>query len=232
MPWVRELHLQASTYATRLLFPAIASSDQPVDRLQPGQFVDSPSQEFRYCVRLQPKGHPLLTWWGSQTGTVIFDDDVGIPALFQAVRHPGEPPRWGRSPWMSLTPAELPTLRPGTRMARGHVVIAGLGLGHQLIEVSRRLQVKRVTLVERSQELVDWLLPVIRPYLRKPLKVIVGDAYTVIPTLRADVALVDIFPRYGGAQQKLDAIKRQTKGIRKFWAWGSSEMSGRKLAER
>jgi len=117
-------------------------------------------------------------------------------------------------------------------MARGHVVIAGLGLGHQLIEVSRRLQVKRVTLVERSQELVDWLLPVIRPYLRKPLKVIVGDAYTVIPTLRADVALIDIFPRYGGAQQKLDAIKRQTKGIRKFWAWGSSEMSGRKLAER
>jgi len=117
-------------------------------------------------------------------------------------------------------------------MARGHVVIAGLGLGHQLIEVTRRLQVKRVTLVERSQELVDWLLPVVRPHLRKPVRVIVGDAYTIIPTLRADIALVDIFPGYGGAQQKIDAIARKTKGIRKFWGWGTSEMSGRKLSER
>ena len=50
-----------------------------------------------------------------------------------------------------------------------------LGLGHQLIEVSKRLQVKRIVLVELDQELVDWILPVIRPHVKKPLEVVVGD---------------------------------------------------------
>lgn len=232
MKWERQLNIQAATYEIRPLFPAIAASDQPVETLEPGQFIDSPTAQFRYCVRLQRRGTPLLTWWGSQTGTVIFDGDVGIPALFQKVTAADGQRRWGASPWMSLTPAELLTLRPGTRMARGHVVVAGLGLGHQLIEVSRRLQVKRITLVEVNQELVDWLLPTIRRHMKKPVKVIVDDAYKAIPKLKADIALIDIFPGYGGAQAKIDALARRSPKIKKFWGWGTSEMSGRMLTDR
>ncbi len=229
--WAPELNFHASSYRVLELWPGIVASDLPVDQLEPGQFVDSPSQKFRYCVRLQRRGRPLLTWWGDQVGTVVFDGDVIIPALYEARPDPlpGEP-RWNPAPWMSLTPAELMTLRPGTRLAKGHTVIAGLGLGHQLIEVSKRLQVKRITIVELDQELVDWILPVIRPHVRKRLDVVVGDAYQAIPQLKADVALIDIFPGYGDGFRRVAELQRASPAIKKFWGWGTSEMTG--LAQR
>lgn len=225
--WSPQLNFRADTYRVHQLFDAVVPSGMDVDALEPTMFVDSPGGSFRYCVRLQRRGHPLLTWWGDQVGTVVFDGDVIIPALYQA-RTEDEPGRgrWRESPWMSLTPAELMTLRPGTRMAKGRVVVAGLGLGHQLIEVSKRLQVKRVILVERNRELVDWLLPVVRKHVRKPLEVVVGDAYAEIPKLKADVALIDIFPRYGEGHQGVARLKAASPKIKKFWGWGTSEITG------
>lgn len=228
--WAPELNFVASTYTVHELFPGVAPSDAKVGELGPNQYVDSPGKEFRYCVRLHRAGRPLLTWWGSQVGTVIFDGDVPIPALFQArpqdERAGG---RWNESPWMSLTPAEILTLRPGTRMAKGRVIVGGLGLGHQLIGVAKRLQVKQITLVELSRELVDWLMPQIQPHIKKPLDVIIGDAYEVIPKLRADVALVDIFPGYGNNQARVDELAARSPHVKRFWGWGTSEMSGRAL---
>jgi hypothetical protein len=227
LAWKPELNIQGATYKVLELWPGLAASDAPVDALEPGQFVDSPSRRFRYCVRLHRAGQTLLTWWGAQVGTVLFDTDVIIPALYQA-RGPTDPGNgdWCETPWMSLTPAELLTLRPGTRLARGRTIVAGLGLGHQLIEVSRRMQVKRVVLVELDQELVDWILPRITPYLKKPLAVHVGDAYAIIPTLQADVALIDIFPGYGDGFARVAELARRSPKIKKFWGWGTSEMTG------
>jgi hypothetical protein len=227
--WKPQLNFVASTYKVLELFPGVVASDQPVHLLEPGMFVDSPQRTFRYCVRLHRRGRPLLTWWGDQVGTVIFDGDVIIPALYEA--RPEEErgdEHWNEAPWMSLTPAELMTLRPGTRMAKGKVVIAGLGLGHQLIEVSKRLQVKRIVLVERNAELVEWILPVVRPHVRKPLEVVIGDAYEAIPRITADVALIDIFPGYGDGHRRVAELARSSPGIKKFWGWGTSEMSGLK----
>lgn len=230
--WEPKLNFHGDSYQVLELFPGVVASDADVDLLQPGQFVDSPGGRFRYCVRLHRAGRPLLTWWGPEVGTVIFDSDVIIPALYQA-REPDDPApgRWNEAPWMSLTPAEIMTLRPGTRLAKGKVVIAGLGLGHQLIEVSKRLQVKRIVVVELDQELVDWILPAIRPHVRKPLEVIVGDAYDVIPKLTADVALIDIFPGYGDGFRRVAELAKQSPGIKKFWGWGTSEMTGLRQRE-
>jgi hypothetical protein len=225
--WRPQLNFKAETYRVLQLFEGVVPSDAPVSALEPGMYVDSPRGSFRYCTRLQRRGRPLLTWWGDQVGTVVFDGDVIIPALFEA-RSEDEPgtDKWRDTPWMSLTPAELMTLRPGTRMAKGRVVVAGLGLGHQLIEVSKRLQVKRIVLVEHNAELVDWLLPVIRPLVRKPLEVVIGDAYEVIPELSADVALIDIFPGYGDGHRRVRELAARSPKIRKFWGWGTSEMTG------
>ena len=233
MPWKSELQIQGDTYRVLELWPGIVASDAPVDQLEAGQFVDSPTGKFRYCVRLHRAGQALLTWWGNQVGTVLFDKDVIIPALYQ-VRAPDEPGdgHWSETPWMSLTPAELMTLRPGTRMAKGRTLVAGLGLGHQLIEVSKRVQVKRVILVELDQELVDWILPRIRPHLKTRLDVHVGDAYEIIPKLSADVALIDIFPGYGDGFKRVDELARASPKIKKFWGWGTSEMTGRAQASR
>ena len=149
MPYTPELNLVGDTYHTLNVFPELAPSDAPVAELNPAERADSPNKEFRYCIRLHRAGQQLMTWYGNQTGTVLFDSDVHIPAIYQC--RDGEPGVWNEFPWMSLTPAEILTLREGSRLAKGRVVIAGLGLGHQLIEVSKRLTVKEIVLVERSQ---------------------------------------------------------------------------------
>lgn len=227
MPWKPELDIKGETYQVLELWPGLAASDAPVDALEPGQYADSPSGRFRYCVRLHRAGQTMLTWWGAQVGTVLFDSDVIIPALYQA-RTAGDPGTgyWSEFPWMSLTPAELLTLRPGTRLAKGRTIVAGLGLGHQLIEVSKRLQVTKVILVELDQELVDWMMPRLQPHLKKPVEVHVGDAYEIIPTLQADVALIDIFPGYGDGFARVAELARRSPKIKKFWGWGTSEMTG------
>ncbi len=222
MPYTPQLNLIGSTFSTLNVFPELAPSDAPVDQLNPAERADSPNKRFRYCIRLQRAGHPLMTWFGNQTGDVIFDSDVKIPAIYQCL--PGHPGMWNEAPWMSLTPAELMTLREGTLLAKGRVVIAGLGLGHQLIEVSKRMLVKEIVLVELSQELVDFYLPRVRPFVKKRLTVIVGDAFKVIPTLRADVALIDIFPAYGGNAAATEALAKRSPHIRKMWGWGTATL--------
>lgn len=223
MKWEPELNLVGETYRPLNVFPELAPSDARVAALNPAECADSPNKLFRYCIRLHRAGQRLMTWWGAQTGSVVFDSDVPIPAIYQCL--PGEPGVWQESPWMSLTPAELLTLREGTRLAKGRVVIGGLGLGHQLIEVSRRLQVKEVVLVELNQELVDFYLPRVRPLVKKRLTVIVGDAFEVMPTLAADVALVDIFPAYGGNEAAMQALRARCPKIKKMWGWGTATMT-------
>jgi len=92
--------------------------------------------------------------------------------------------------------------------------------------------VRRVVLVELDQELVDWIMPQIRPHMRKPVEIHVGDAYEIIPTLRADVALIDIFPGYGDGFQRVAELARRSPKIKKFWGWGTSEMTGRAQPDR
>lgn len=221
--WQPELNITGASYKTLNIFPEVRPSDREVYDLRPGEFADSPNKEFRYAVKLHRRSHPLTTWWGPNLGTVVFDDDVEIPILFQR-KEGGEPGEWNVYPWMSLTPGEILTLRVGTKLAKGHVVIGGLGLGHQLIEVSKRNAVKEITLVELSQELVDWYLPQVVPHLGgKKLNVHVGNAFEIIPTLKADVGLLDMFPRYGENHAPTKQLARKSKGIKKMWGWGTSE---------
>ncbi len=222
LPYAPELNILGDTYHTLNVFPELAPSDAPVDQLNPAERADSPNLQFRYCVRLHRAGRPLMTWFGDRTGDVIFDSDVCIPAIYQC--RDGEPGVWNQHPWMSLTPAEILTLREGSRLAKGKVVIAGLGLGHQLIEVSKRLAVKEIVLVELSQELVDFYLPRVRPLVKKRLTVLVGDAHQIVPTLSADVALIDIFPAYGGNEAATRELARRSPKIKKMWGWGTAAL--------
>lgn len=172
-----------------------------------------------YRERILPAGASLDTASGNKRGVVIFDGDVTIPMIFDEQRV--------SAPWMSFTPFEFFTLRPGTRLARGHTIVAGLGMGHQLVEVCRKRNVKRVTLIERDRGIVDWILPLL-DLSGTPVDVVVGNACKLLPDMKADVALVDIFPNYGG-----NRINRPDwrgwynpsvdfPGIKRTWIWGSA----------
>lgn len=171
--------------------------------------VVSPCGRWTYENKTLPSGRTLAYYSGLRRGSVSFDADVTVSALFETryVHH---------DPWMSLTPAEYVTLRPGVKLARGHTIVAGLGLGWQLSRVLERAQVERVTLVERDQSLIDWILPYVANPRNLEIEVVVGDARKVIPEMTADVALIDIFATYGG--NSFTPCPR----VGKVWCWGSA----------
>ena len=219
--WQPELNIQAASYPTVNLFAEVAASEREVDELHPGEYVDSANGQFRYALRLHRRGRPLETWSGPRLGSVIFDGDIEIPILFEREAPGGA---WKRFPWMSLTPAELLTLKPGTKLAKGRVIIAGLGLAHQLIEVGKRRAVTEITVVERSRELVELIMPramaVLAEHGRTEVRVLGGDAFKLLPKLEADIALIDTFPAYGDNRAVMAELRRRCPNIAKFWDWG------------
>ena len=230
MKWTPTLTVQAHTYTPRMVFEVTPTRKLDVNGCEPDEKVVSPSGEWLYCCKLLPRGAALATFHGSRRGTVMFDGDVQIPCLYTKTRAglywttPADRgaalacAAWEELPFMSLTPMEMLTLRVGTRLARGRTIVAGLGLGHQLIEVSHRKKIGDIVLVEKSQELVDWILPRIAPQLGRPLAdVIVGDARKVLPTLKADIALVDIFPNYGN-----NDFYAPCPDVKRVWCWGGA----------
>lgn len=220
MPWKKHLTIQASTYRPLQLFPKLAVTEVIDPNLIPRKArAISKDGQWLYCTKRLPRGATLNTAYGRQRGTVMFDGPVEIPVL----HYTGTTGFWVISPFMSFTPMEYFSLRTGTRLARGHTIVAGLGLGHQLIEVSRRKQVKSITLIEKSQALVDFMLPRVREHMRPdvPLSVVVEDVEKVISDLTGDVGLIDIYPVYNGHRSQKERISSFAFGIKKVWHWGT-----------
>lgn len=223
MPYEKELYIKAETYS---LMPPLFPDVVPIwlktnlAGITPCHYRESADGRWRYIRRLsRGRGKPMETYYGKQIGRVYFDGAVELPALWERNDRTGE---W--ETWMSLTPMEHFTLRDGTRRAKGTVVVAGLGMGYQVLQVARRVKVRKIILVEQSESLIDFILPALTPMLAdKPLEVICGDAYKVLPGLQADVALVDIFPCYGNNGDDLQRLRRTSKGIRDWWGWGTVE---------
>jgi hypothetical protein len=223
--WQKEMNIVGASYTPLKLFPEIPPTLAEPAELREGEYIDSPGGSFRYAVRLHQRGRRLLTWWGPDLGDVIFDQDIEIPILFE--RKQEEVGGWNKFPWMSLTPGEILTLRVGTKLAKGKVVIGGLGLAHQLMEVGKRRAVTEIVVVERSHELCDLILPRALPLIEKKVTVLIGDAFKVIPTLEADVALIDVYPNYGCNHEATRTLAKKCKKIKKVWGWGTSELPRR-----
>ena len=56
--------------------------------------------------------------------------------------------------WMSLSPVEIESLAPHVVRMRGHVVIAGLGMGLALYNALLRPVVRRVTVIEQDADVI------------------------------------------------------------------------------
>ena len=137
--------------------------------------IASPGGNYGYANRILPSGTSLkFSLSPSREGKVKFDGDVVIPTLFDL----GGP---FPEPWMSFTPMEVITQRPGIRRAHGTVLVGGLGLGWFLRKVHDRPEVERVILVESCGELLDWYGDDVCGRLPKVTDVICGDVLTSDP---------------------------------------------------
>jgi hypothetical protein len=232
MKFDEELNLTASSWQPRDFFPEVEPG--PEDRVGPYLFAkgeqyyaESPSGLWRYSKPTISRGTKLDTYYSNKRGTVMWDGPVVCPAVHRRP-HYGPKDLWKQTdqqPYMSMTPMEIMTLRGGTRRAKGHVIVAGLGLGYQLIDVSNRKKVNKLTLIELDQELIDWLYPRIQPHLGMEVEVVVGNAYELLPDMTADVVLLDTFKGYGGNDWERDKVRR-TGNFGFVWAWGTQHVNG------
>jgi hypothetical protein len=65
--------------------------------------------------------------------------------------------------WMSLSPVEIESLAPHVAHMRGHVVIAGLGMGLALYNALLRPAVRQITVLELDSEVIALFAAIMHP---------------------------------------------------------------------
>lgn len=205
-----ELVLQGRTYHMPPLFPVPPYPADP--ELTPPEFLlRSPQGQFAYMNRLWQRGDGIPLLQNRRSGMVVWDEDVVIPVLLDGPT---------LAVWMSLTPMEVFTLREGISLAKGTVVIGGLGMGYLLRKVCEKATVERVIVVEQSRELLDWFGAKLCATHAKVTDVICGDAFDQLGKFDSSTRyLFDIWPQYGDAREdaRFQAAKQQHRFL---WGWG------------
>jgi hypothetical protein len=230
MPYARRIYLRAASYQAwaDAAVPAAAgfrptlSAAGKYDRVDIGKFV--------LYKRLLPHIHYATTFvffrlrsqWavgsldlfrcGKPYGEVYFDGDVANPVLANR----------NLEPWMSPTPSEIMSQRPGIRAARGHVLVAGLGMGWLAGEICRKKGVRSVTVVERDQDIASFFGPGVVGPDGRPVPVRVDDFYAT-DLSGFDSVIVDIWQGCGDAgwDDDFQKVKRDLADRRvRVWGWG------------
>lgn len=100
--------------------------------------------------------------------------------------------------WMSICPLEVESQEIGVRLAKGHVVICGMGMGWAALAAAARDEVASVTVIERDPEIIALhaeldLAAQLPSEARAKLTVVEGDALEWQPEGKVDFLLADIW---------------------------------------
>jgi len=153
-------------------------------------------------------------WFGS----CVFDKPCEIPMLLD--KH--------GSVWMSLTPTEILTCRTGIETAEGQVLIGGLGMGWQALEISRKPNVQKIIVVEQDADIIQFFGTALIQHSSVPVTIVKGDFYTKARALlnQIDTVVVDIWLSNGECREDPKWLKLKSvleaKGIN-HWAWGEHD---------
>jgi hypothetical protein len=167
-----------------------------------------PLRSGRWELRVQPMGM-FPGYWSEP----VFAQD--IPNLLR-----------GRDSWMSITPLEIESQEIGIRLARGHVLIFGLGTGWAAAATAAVPSVTAVTIVEKDPELLA-LHHALDPFAQLPeearakLRLIEGDALGFVPDAPVDLLMPDIWLPLVG-EGRLDEVRRMQAnvGAAAVYFWG------------
>lgn len=222
--WAERLVLDGKTYKPESIIPeapVVSARDRIAAAKKDG--VHSPSGRFVYVHIRLPRGRPLdLYQPGDKVGKVRFTTAVNIPSLMEWKKGGHD-----ATTWMGLSPSEMMTQRNGIRKASGEVVVYGLGMGWFLAQVCAKKSVTRVTVVEREQEILDWLRPRVEAYYpqvkEKVAEWVCMDAYEYVDA-HTDAAdrrahLFDIWA--GWKEAPWDTKFQRLKAyLPRIWGWG------------
>jgi hypothetical protein len=112
---------------------------------------------------------------------------AGLPTLMR-----------GSETWMSLSPLEVESAEIGIRLARGHVLVMGLGMGWAAAATAMRDEVTAVTVIERDPDVLALhaeldLFAQLPDAARDKIRVVQGDAYGYVPDSPVDLLMPDIW---------------------------------------
>jgi hypothetical protein len=108
--------------------------------------------------------------------------------------------------WMSLSPVEIESLAPHIPHMRGHVVVAGLGMGLALYNSLLRPAVRRVTVLERDPEVIALFETIKGPKWPSPdrFAIEVVDARAWRSPEPVDYLYADIWDKLGAPEAAAD----------------------------
>jgi len=197
---------------------------QSVDILTTEHAVWSPDRKFVYVNRIFPSATRLDIAQGHKRSTVAFSTDVVIPVLMECKEDATS--NKNLKVWMSITPLEILTGRQGIRRSKGTVLMGGLGMGWSLWKIAQKKSVKKVIVVEKSDDLLNWygndLCQRISDETGTPIEVICDDVLNQMGK-HGDEAryVVDIWSSYPNEYDYLPKEwKEAIDSVSYFWGWG------------
>ena len=116
--------------------------------------------------------------------------------------------------WMTLTPVDLDTCDEAIDAAHGRVVTFGLGLGYYAYMVSEKENVEKITVIEKSENVIRLFKKYILPQFSHPEKVeiICADAFEYaeyeMPKRAFDYAFVDTWRDASDGAPMYEKMKR------------------------
>lgn len=217
----RDLYIDGNTYKPDLLFDVLPVEPSLIVPRRKINRSSSPDGRFHYINFLMPADEILSIHLGTVRSRVAFTTPVVIPMLIE-----GEPGGESRT-WMSHSPHEVFTQRPGVRRATGTVLIGGLGLGWLLRRVAEKPSVERIIVVEKDQGILDWVGDKLRSdypgLMSKVTDWICDDAIAHVGRHGLDTRhLLDIWEKGGDAGH--DVAWQAAKGtVRHAWGWAERQ---------
>jgi hypothetical protein len=133
--------------------------------------------------------------------------------------------RHGRT-WMSMTPMELESQEIGVRLARGHVLIYGLGMGWSAAASALRDPVESVTVVEVDPDVLALhgeldLFAQLPSAARAKVRLVEGDAYRYLPDRPVDLLMPDFWlPLFSDGRVEEVRRMQANVGARSIYFWG------------
>lgn len=133
----------------------------------------------------------------------FFTEDFEFPAVLE-----------DGNEWMTLTPVDLDTSEDAISRAHGRVVTFGLGLGYYAYMVSEKSEVESITVVEKSESVIELFKRYILPQFTNPEKVRIvnEDAFLyaehTMPKENFDVAFVDTWRDASDGAPMYERMKR------------------------
>ena len=119
--------------------------------------------------------------------------------------------------WMSMTPLEFESQGIGVRLARGHVLIFGLGMGWSAVASALNDAVTGVTVVEADPDVLALhreldIFAQLPPAARDKIRIVEGDAYRYRPDRAVDLLMPDIWlPLIN--EGRLDEVRRMQANV-------------------